>query len=163
MAKNNTVRLRATQGADEANYAGVAHRVDNSGHITVDMAAVAPLIEKGGFVIDDPEVQQPVAVPEGFIRMEHEWDGSATCSCRGQSYTVDDDGFVNVPVEAVADLIPHGFRVARALPPSAVQSVVPMQQAAAAPGVAEEPAAPQDTAAPADGAGSAGEDAAKGA
>ena len=44
------VKLRAGQGADEANFAGNRYRVANDGTVLVDAEAVAPLIAIGGSV-----------------------------------------------------------------------------------------------------------------
>lgn len=36
-------------------------------------------------------------------------EGSTGCSHDGKEYEVDKDGLVDVPDEAVADLLPHGY------------------------------------------------------
>lgn len=104
MAKK--VRLRATQESDEANWAGNRYRVDNSGDIWVDEEAVAPLVEKGGYIPDPAPV---VELPHGNIRVIHTSDPSALCSHRGQEFRLEADGSLIVPIEAVEHLKAHGF------------------------------------------------------
>lgn len=104
MAKK--VRLHATQESDEANYAGNRYRVDNSGDVWVDEDAVAPLVEKGGFV---PDPMPVIEVPHGNIRVIHTSDPTALCSHRGQEFNLEADGSLIVPVEAVEHLAAHGF------------------------------------------------------
>lgn len=47
--------------------------------------------------------------PEGFATLTAP-DGATECSWGGENYPVDDEGYVQVPAEAVRDLFSHGYR-----------------------------------------------------
>lgn len=53
-------------------------------------------------------------------------DDVQSCSFDGHSYTVDKEGFVDVPTEAVADLLSHGFTVVT----ERAQQLTPEEEAA---------------------------------
>lgn len=54
-----------------------------------------------------PSADAPAA-DEGRVVMEAP-DGSTGCSFAGEAYDADEDGFVQVPPEAVSTLLEHGF------------------------------------------------------
>ena len=97
------VKLRATQGADEANVGGQRYRVDNDGTIDVPIEAEAPLLEKGGFVL--AEELPPVSA--GNVRVSH--PEGIGCSFDGVNYEPDEHGTIIVPAESVGALTSHGF------------------------------------------------------
>lgn len=55
--------------------------------------------------VDDTELAEPA---EGMVFMVVP-EGSTGCSFAGVSYPADEEGFVEVPLEAVATLADHGF------------------------------------------------------
>jgi hypothetical protein len=102
MAKN--VKLRATQGADEANVDGVKYRVNNDGTVEVPQEAAPHLMGVGGFVEAEPNVPD---LPEDHVRVAH--DDATGLSFGGVSYERHEDGSFHVPAHAVAHLVAHGF------------------------------------------------------
>lgn len=136
-----TVRLRATHGADEANFSGYPKpfRVDNDGCVDVPEEAVEALLSKGGFQLAQPEV---IEVPADKVAVRHLSDPAASC-CHGEP---DERGIILVPVGAVAALEAHGFaRVEIAQPAPAPE---PAQPAPAAPQAPAQPAQPAQPATP---------------
>lgn len=99
MAKNTT-RLKAGQGASEANAGGKSYPVGPNGEVVVPSEHVAPLTSVGGFSI----VSEPVELPEGHVLVAHS-DPNAVL---GEDKANEDGHFV-VPVHAVAALLDHGF------------------------------------------------------
>ncbi|MDI9846556.1 hypothetical protein QM467_00630 [Rhodoblastus sp. 17X3] len=98
----------APPGCDECNYGTERYRVHDDGTVSVPEQAVASLTAGAGFTLIEEEVAPAPSL--GSIRLM----GSprAGCSWRGQAFAADDDGVIVAPIEAVADLIIHGFRVA---------------------------------------------------
>ena len=98
------VLLRAVFGQDEANYDTKSYPVGGDGLVQIPSEAAGPLLEKGGFVAvrnnDD-------TISAGNVRLHHDY--ASGCSYRGQRYACDRNGNVLVPVEAIPELLPHGF------------------------------------------------------
>lgn len=117
------VRLQAPKGTDEANWSGspVPYRVDNDGYAEVDEEAVGPLLEKGGFILEP----DPVEVAHGNIRVKHVSDPAALCAHGGEQFSLQPDGSLVVPVEAVAHLKAHGFHPLPEAPPAEVAPEAP--------------------------------------
>lgn len=106
------VRLRATQGATEANWSGSdkPYLVNpGTGMVMVDEEAVGPLVEKGGFVVANPEQPHDDEEEHEMVRMKHRSDPTASVSHGGETYDPDADGMILVPSHAVEHLEPHGF------------------------------------------------------
>jgi len=104
--KLKLVRLKAPEGADEANYGEERFRVDNDGTVLVPQAAVADLVAVGGFSLI-PEAPPEGPTPEGMIKVSNGSGGG--CSFGGVAYAPDADGNITVPAHAVAVLTAHGF------------------------------------------------------
>jgi hypothetical protein len=100
-----TVRLHAPPGTDEANFGTTKYRVNNDGTIDVPEAAAEALLDRGGFAPDD----EPDAPSAGMVPVQHATDPKATVSWGAVTYAPDENGILQVPAEAVADLGPHGF------------------------------------------------------
>jgi hypothetical protein len=103
------VKLRAGQGADEANFAGDRYRVNNDKTVMVDEGAVDALLQVGGFVRADPP--GPVEVPHGNVQVQHRSDPTTVVSWGGQTYVPDADGILVLPLESLPAIRPHGFEV----------------------------------------------------
>ena len=98
------ITLRAVFGQDEANHGTVRFLVDDKGLIEVPVEAVFPLTTTGGFAFAPTDGG---AISVGVIKLHH--DDAAGCSYAGCRYLVDVNGDVLVPVEAVSELLAHGF------------------------------------------------------
>ncbi len=108
------LRLRATQGQDEANFGTELFRVNNDHTVEVPVEAVDALTSVGGFELI-PERATP---PAGMVHMAH--PQGVGCSWGGVTYEPDADGIVTVPAAAGADLASHGFGAAPAVAEQAV-------------------------------------------
>jgi hypothetical protein len=102
------IHLRAPVGTDEANFGTVRFPVLDDGTISVPEAAAGPLEKVGGFTVTAEKAAPALSV--GMIKMRG--GPGVGITWQGQSFTSDDTGLILVPIEAVADLVPHGFRVA---------------------------------------------------
>lgn len=96
-------KIKASPGTDEANFGTDRFPVPADGIIDVSNEAAEALVHDGGFT----RVVDAVPVPDGLVRVQGV-PGSG-CSIGGASYEADDEGFVDVPAYAVADLAAHGF------------------------------------------------------
>ena len=122
MATPDLIALRAMFGQEEANHGTRRYRVDSGGLVRVPAEAAFCLINNGGFAVASTTVAQvprgsfPVpplenarsaADPCSLVRLHH--DGAGGCSHDGRKFQSDENGDVLVPVEAVVDLLTHGF------------------------------------------------------
>ena len=103
------IHLRAPAGTDEANQGTTRYRGGADGTIFVPPEAAIPLEKEGGFAVVVEE-NAPKAPSLGPIKMKGQ--PCVGITWQGQSFTADATGLIVVPYEAVADLTPHGFRVA---------------------------------------------------
>lgn len=94
------VKMKAGQGADEANVAGKSYRVDPNGEILVPSEAVQTLVGVAGFTV----VNDPVELPEGLVYVRHP-DPNAFL---GED-SADEHGLFAVRAHEVAGLLNHGF------------------------------------------------------
>lgn len=110
---SDLIALRAVFGQDEANHGTRRYRVGGDGLVHVSPEAVAFLVSKGGFLLTKtitavPKETRPAAAgPIGLVRLHH--DDAGGCSYAGCEYHSDANGYVSVPAEAAANLMPHGF------------------------------------------------------
>lgn len=104
MSESKRVRLRANQGADEANMSGYAPFKVNPNDKTVEVPeeAVSTLLEKGGFELVDPPARAPA---NHMIPVRHTSDHTLSCSWGNP----DANGIIMVPAHAVVALLSHGF------------------------------------------------------
>lgn len=96
--------LRAAFGQNEANHGTECYPVAADGLVWVPLAAAGPLIWTGGFATI-PSTDQSISA--GMINLQHR--DAVACSYRGRQYTSDERGNLQVPAEAAAELLAHGF------------------------------------------------------
>lgn len=102
------VRLRAPMGTDEANLGTHRFRVHDDGTIEVPKA-VAHFFKEGAAGFTDVEhAPPPLSGGTFFVKGRF---GQRSCSWRGQAYDALEDGSIEVPIEAFAELTSHGFRI----------------------------------------------------
>jgi hypothetical protein len=114
------VTLVLPPGANDAaishgtmDYQPEAYRLDHTDRnserrIELPPHVAAPLLHRGGFYVAPTSY---VVHSQGSIRMRHK-DGPRSCGWGGIAFEPDEDGVIEVPVEAIADLQSHGFESA---------------------------------------------------
>lgn len=98
------VKLRITQGTDEANDGTNRYPVERDGTVVVPAEVADRLMRGGGFI---EVVGDAPAAPKGWATLTH--PTSTGCSWGGLGYEPDKNGVFTVPLGAVADLASHGF------------------------------------------------------
>ena len=103
-------RIKSPTGTTEVSVGEHRYEADIDGTITLpDEDASAVLASDAGFTVVDevvaPSQKQPLAKNATMRAPE----GAESVSFAGLDYHVDPDGTIAVPVEAVNDLIGHGY------------------------------------------------------
>jgi hypothetical protein len=107
------IALRAAFGQDELNHGTARYRVSVNGLVNVPPEVALYLIKNGGFAVaaedEDRDAKRRLSAlqSDSLVPLHH--GAVVACSYAGVQYRADKNGDFMMPVQAVADLMAHGF------------------------------------------------------